>query len=192
MQACSNRMEILMMDVHGELDPGDRVDWEHHLETCQGCRRERDRMLNTIREMKEAMKVPELPPERAEALISALRREVGGASKGHWWRKTFFGERVGMIPALATACILFVILGFYGYRMLMVPTELQFVRDHSGVGQSMQQDFDVIANLELLRSMDAIEKLVTIVDDKKGRGPADEKRQDTHGMIGNEYEESYA
>ena len=84
MQACSDRMEVLMMDVHGELDPGDRVGWESHLKTCQGCRRERDRILRTIREMKEAMKAPELPPDTAEALISSVRREVGEAVRRVW------------------------------------------------------------------------------------------------------------
>lgn len=188
MQACRNQNETLMLDVLGELnDPRLRRDWEDHLKACNGCLRERARLLVLLGKVKRAGMPPELSAEQADAMAKTvgwrLRNERIAAR-----RET--GRRLRLVPALAAACaIVVVVLG--GYRL----------QQHLGGGGSetemtaelmLPEDLEIIKNLELLKDMDTIEKLMHVVDIPENGTGTEQDAPETQGMHPDENGKRYA
>ena len=179
MQACRDQNETLMLDVLGELnDPRQRRDWEGHLEACGGCRRERARLLALLGRVKRAGMAPELSAEQADAMAKTvgwrLRNERIAARREN-------GRRLRLVPALAAACaIVVVVLG--GYRL----------QQHlGGAGSETEmtaelmppEDLEIIKNLDLLRDMDTIEKLLHVVDVPDNGTGTEPDAPETQGMM---------
>lgn len=189
MQACRDQNEVLMLDALGELnDPRMRRDWESHLTACEGCRRERARMLDLLSKVKHAGMPPELSDRQADAMAQAIGWKLRNE------RIKPFREsprRFRFIPVLATACaIIVVVLG--GYRLQ------QYL---SGSGSEMEmsadlmlpEDLEIIKNFDLLKDMDTIEKLMHVVD-IPDNGPETEEGapEETQGMHRDEIGKQYA
>jgi hypothetical protein len=148
-----------MMDVLGELnDPRLRGPWEEHLKQCIGCRRERDRMLSLISDMRQAGMPPELTPAQAQAMADKVGWRLRNERLD---RPDKFGRRFRLVPALAAVCALFVVV-VSGYWLADRLLDREGGDDISA--ELNVQDLEVINHLDLLKNMDTIEKLIHVVD----------------------------
>jgi hypothetical protein len=187
-KACRNQNETLMLDVLGELnDPRLRSEWEQHLKACGGCRIEAARMRQLIGKVRESGMPPELTPVQRDAMAGAvgwrLRNERLARPKKAGWR-------LRLVPALAAACALFVVVAV-GYRLKDV-----YLGPDRGAEMSAElqaQDLDIIKHLDLLKDMDTIEKLIHVVDvdiPSNGQAP-DQNAPETQGMHRNDIGKAY-
>lgn len=176
--ACRNQNETLMLDVFGELhDPDVRHMWEDHLRACDGCRRERARMLQLLGKVREAGVPPELPAERADSMAAAVGWRLRNDRLAQSGKTS--GRRIRLFPALAAACA-FMVMVAVGYRL---QDRLFGPAGGGDISAELQeQDFEVVKHLDLLKDMDTIEKLIHVVDiDSDGQGP-DQTSPETQGM----------
>jgi anti-sigma factor RsiW len=70
--SCQELVELVTEYVEGELPPDDRLRFEQHLETCDGCRQYLGQMRTTI-ELAGELKPADLMPEAEQALLAAFR-----------------------------------------------------------------------------------------------------------------------
>jgi predicted anti-sigma-YlaC factor YlaD len=165
MNTCADRRETLLLDVYGELPGTERPAWEAHLETCAGCRAERQELVRLLEVARESMVAPALPPEKAERLRHSITRGwMAEQPATRWWHGLLVGARLRPVPALAAVCLLVVVLGWFGLRGFQV-------RSLNGlVGEAPERiivsDVEIIENLDLLEDMDDIEQVVRVVDDR--------------------------
>lgn len=177
--ACRNQNETLMLDVLGELhDSNERRMWEDHLRVCDGCRRERGRMLQLLGKVREAGMPPELPATRADTMAAAVGWRLRNERLA---RPEKTGRRIRLLPALAAGCALLVVVAV-GYRLQDHFFDPEGAGDLSAELQT--QDLEIIKHLDLLKDMDTIEKLIHVVDlpdDGQGTDPAAPETQGMHG-----------
>jgi anti-sigma factor RsiW len=164
MKACADRDETLLLDVYGELPPGDRPAWERHLEACSACRGERQRLVQVLKATREAMPAPAILPEETKALQQSLTRGWLGDRSRPWWHGLFFGIPLRPLPALATACLVLVVMGWFTLQWIQTRSWTRTVQEPQE--QIMVSDLDVLENLDLLEEMDDIEKVVQVVDQR--------------------------
>jgi hypothetical protein len=160
MQACRNHHETLMLDVLDELtDPRVRRDWEGHLASCSGCRTEKTRLLNLLGRVRASGSPPELSEAEAQRMTAAVSRKI----RNRPGRVSGSGRSFRLLPALAAACVLFItVMAGYWWQEAFFGAER--IADLSSEPQLEPPDLDVVKNLDLLRDMDTIEKLIQIVD----------------------------
>jgi hypothetical protein len=170
MQACRNHNETLMLDVTDELtDPRVRRDWEGHLASCAGCRTEKARMLQLLKQVRASGSPPELSEAEAQRMAGAVSREIRNRSG----RMSGSGWSFRLVPALAAACVL-IITVMAGYWVQHSFFGAGRVGNLASEPQLDPPDLDVVKHLDLLRDMDTIEKLIQIVDiPDNGQAPGD-------------------
>ncbi len=176
MQACQGHQHTLWLDVYGELTPQQGRDWENHLKTCAPCRAERQRMRDLVSEMKQAAQPLQMTASETESLISRIVRKQ---SRRRWWFPNTDRPIERWIPGFATATVLLVALGILAYRWLLPSNGVQPLVLDPVQNQMIARDFEVIQNLDMLKDMDALQKLIKIVDNNQ-KTPLD---PDTQGMI---------
>jgi anti-sigma factor RsiW len=164
MKACADREEVLLLDVHGELSPGDRPAWERHLEICNACRGERQRLVQVLNGAREAMPVPPILPEETKALQQSLTRGWMGDRSRPWWHGLFLGIPLRPLPVLATACLVLVAMGWFALQWVQSRSLTRSVPEPHE--QIMVSNLEVLENLDLLEEMDDIEKVVQVVDQR--------------------------
>jgi anti-sigma factor RsiW len=164
MKACADREETLFLDVYGELSPGDRPAWERHLKTCSACRGERQRLVQVLKAAGEAMPAPAILPEETNALQQSLIRSWMGERSRPWWHGLFLGIPLRPLPALATACLVLVAMGWFALQWVQTRSLTRTVPEPQE--QIMVSNLEVLENLDLLEEMDDIEKVVRIVDQR--------------------------
>ena len=166
MKACPNHQETLWLDVYGELDPMKRSVWERHLETCTGCREERQRLLGLLDLVRDEMGEPLLSPKKASALSWSIKRGLKERlATARWW-KGLLGMPNRLIPAVAAVSLIIVALGWFAINKVQSPTLLQNLSGLKSEEQMVVKDLEVIDNLELLEEMDTLRKLVQVVDNR--------------------------
>jgi hypothetical protein len=188
MQACRHLNEVLMLDVLGELnDPQTRRDWEEHLKACDGCRLERSRTLGLLGQVKRAATPPELPARQADAMAQAigwrLRNERLAPAPET-------GRRFRLAPVLATAgAIIVLVVGGY-----VLQQRLSERGNEMGMTADLMppQDLEIIKNLDLLKDMDTIEKLMHVVDIPDNGPGTEQETPETQGLHQDENENRYA
>ncbi len=166
MKPCPDREEALWLDVYGALAPEERRALERHLETCEPCRQERQRLLRFLQLFREAMPPPALSPEKARALHSSIMRTMEEERAKTWWRKRILGVPIKPIPALVAASLLVAALGWFGLTKFQVPSPVQPVSSIKTEEQMIVKNLEIIENLELLEEMDALRKLVQVLDQR--------------------------
>ena len=166
MKPCQDHQETLLLDVYGELAPKERSAWERHLEVCEGCRQERERLLHLVHRLKETMPSPRVSPERASALADSIKRNLRGERKKRWWEKELWGLQNRLIPALAAVCLLIVAFGWFSLREYRPSLPFWEISNPNSEEQRIATDLELIKNLELLEEMDVIQKLVHVVNDR--------------------------
>ncbi len=164
MNTCADRRETLLLDVYGELPSSERQAWERHLDTCAGCRAERQELMRLLEVTRESVAAPALSPEEARKLRDSIRGSWMAGRPTRWWQGLLVGARLRPVPALVTVCLLLLVLGWFGLRGFQV-------RSPDGVvGETperiMVSDVEVVENLDLLEDMDDIEQVVRVVDDR--------------------------
>jgi anti-sigma factor RsiW len=162
MNVCADRRETLLLDVHGELPTSEREAWQTHLDACPGCCQERRELLRVIEDAREAMPLPILAPEQANALRELVRRNWRAERAPVRWQRFFFGLSPRPGPALAAAGLVLALLGWFGFHELQ--TAYHTRRAPEAPAQIMVSDADVIENLDFLEQMDDIERVVQVVD----------------------------
>ncbi len=166
MKSCPDYQETLWLDVYGELAADARPAWEKHLESCNTCRLEKQRLLKLLDLTKELMPSAALSPEASRALQQSITRTIRKDAEKEWWRKRFFGITARPIPALVAASLLLVVLGWFGLRQLQSPSSVRPGSDLGLKEEMIAKDMEIIENLELLEQMDVLEKVVHLVDDR--------------------------
>jgi hypothetical protein len=167
----------LLLEIHGELDDRARPELEAHLRECRGCRNERERLSAFLQEIREAAEPPELSARETRAMVAAVRKRWKDRPVG-WFERLRRGGRLRFIP-IAAAASAALIVGFLAHRTFTLQGGFG---DSVGQQQVTQQDLEVIRHLDLLKDLDAIQKLVRVVDENGKAGPADDSGTDTHGM----------
>ena len=166
MKACPNHQETLWLDVHGELDPIKRSVWERHLETCTGCREERQRLLGLLDLVRDEMGLPQLSSKKASALSWSIKRGLREQRETTRWWKALLGMPNRLIPALAAVSLVIVALGWFAINKVQRPSSFQNLSDLKLEEQMIVKDLEVIDNLDFLEEMDTLRKLVQVVDNR--------------------------
>ena len=166
MKPCQDFQETLLLDVYGELAPPVRKAWEGHLEVCEGCRAERERLHQFLRQLKEALPSPSLSPEKARALADSILQELEKEGEKKWWKERFWRFPNRLVPAIAAVCLVIVVFGWLSIREAKIPPLFRAGTKLSSEQQMIARDLEVIRNLELLEEMEVLEKLVRVVDER--------------------------
>ena len=191
MNTCHDQKTNLLLDVYGELDEEARAGLNHHLETCDDCRQERQQILSMLRKVKTTMDPPELSAAEARILTDNIKLKLKNGHKIKQWWQDSISQPMRFIPALAATCILIFIVGIIGYSKLKDGTEFN-VSTIIQAEQLTEKDLEIIRNLDLLKEMDAIQKLVRVVDNNHNIQPSEENNHETRGMRQNIYGKRYA
>jgi anti-sigma factor RsiW len=178
-KACRNYSETLVLDVLGELNDSRMCsEWERHLKACGACRIERARTLQLLGRVREAGMPPELSAAQMDAMAGAVGWRLRNERRA---RPQETGWRLRLVPALAAACALLVVVAF-GYRF-----KDRWAGPEGGgeiTAELPAEDLDIIKHLDLLKDMDTIEKLIHVVDidlPPNGQAP-DPPAPETQGM----------
>jgi len=158
--------EILWLDVYGELPSGERSAWQNHLEVCEGCRQERERMRRLIHRMRETMHSPELSQREQTTLTSAIKRQLKEDRGRGRWLAGLMRRPVRLIPAMAAACLLIVAFGWFGLKEFKTSFQGPDTARRPSEQQMIAKNIDILNNLELFEEMDTIRKLVQLGDEK--------------------------
>ena len=166
MKPCKDMEEILWLDVYGELPSGELSAWQNHLEVCEGCRQERERMRRLIHRMRETMHSPELSQREQTTLTSAVKRQLK-EDRGRGRRLAGLMRRpVSLIPAMAAACLLIAAFGWFGFKEFKTSFQGPDTAGRPSEQQMIAKNIDILKNLELFEEMDTIRKLVQLGDEK--------------------------
>jgi hypothetical protein len=161
-KVCADRRETLLLDIHGELPTSEQPAWQIHLDTCPGCRQERQELVWVLESARKAMPLPKLAPERANALRESVMMGWTAKQARVRWQGLFFGMSLRPVPALVAAAFLLVVLGWFGLQGLRSTSHT--LRGPEAPKQVMVSDAEVIENLDLLEHIDDIERIVQVVD----------------------------
>lgn len=164
MKPCQDRKEMLMLDVFGELEPDERSALEAHIEQCEGCRQERDKLILFLEGMKGVIAAPDLSTENSRALALSLKKKLGEEKEKGWNGKRLFTMPKGLIYAVSAACLLIVVMGWFTMREIKITSPSSTVSNVHQEVPLILKDLDIIKNLELLEEMETIEKLVQRVE----------------------------
>lgn len=177
MKPCPAFKETLLLDIYGELDHDHLSDWERHLESCEACRREKDRLLSMLHTVKAGLPTPSLSFAAAEKISgSVMRKLVEGRTDARWWQ--LFAGPHRLIPALATTCLVIAVSTWFFLREFQPSHPFFQNAAHITANEQMPiDDLEVIKNMDLLKEMDTIEKLVTFVEEPEYGSLNDYERQ---------------
>ena len=164
MTACSDRETTLYLDIYGELPPRQATEWHRHLDTCRGCREERQRLTRLVGKVESEFSAPALTDDSARDMRSAIIDRLHPRIRLPWWRQLFSGGPRRLVPALATAAILVAVLGWFGITRMNPATSGPSLSRITTEEQMILENYELIENLELLEEMEALEKLVELVD----------------------------
>jgi anti-sigma factor RsiW len=161
-KVCADWTEKLLLDIHGELPASEQPAWQGHLETCPGCREERQELMGLLKVVREAMPSPGVSPECASALRESVTMDWRGKRAFGRWRGLIFGLSLRPVPALVAAGLLLAALGWFGLHELRGTSHT--VRGPEASQQVRISDVEVIENLDLLQHLDDVERIVRVVD----------------------------
>ena len=160
MHPCDHRIENLTLYVYGELDPVAGHEVENHLDTCEGCRQEHERLSAILTKVREASVSPQLSPLEARAMAGGISRTLKAGTRRTWWRQYLEFMPSRLIPAAVMAGALVITVAVVGYLNLnKAPGIAPVALNQNEELMLSDQDLEILDNLELLKEMDAIQKL---------------------------------
>jgi anti-sigma factor RsiW len=164
MKPCTHYQDTLLLDVYGELKPQERPEWEKHLEHCEPCRVERERLLILVRTVKATVSSPHLALKKTEGLPRAIQRAWREGLDQKANRKKWWDVPVRFAPALAAACLVIAAASWFSFKELrqadLTPKGRGVVLEE----HLASEDLEVVKNLDLLEEMENVEKLVDLLD----------------------------
>lgn len=164
MRTCQDFSETLMLDIYGELSPENRPPWEKHLEICEDCRQERQRIIKLIRLIRKEMRATELSEGDEASLLRSISNHLRSRSSLPWFKRRIWGLPLSPLPALAAAVLLVLGLGFLALQEPNRTLVTQTVVKPGSEEQMMVQQLEILENLDFLKEMETITKLVKVVD----------------------------
>jgi hypothetical protein len=192
MNGCPEYKEILSLDIHGELDAASRARWESHLRTCAACNEERLQLTRLVERVKEAMSPPPLVREETNRLLKAVRSGVnrGEERRSHVWQWFSRPWKVG--PALATACVFAAMVSIWSLGTFDSLFTGEKRSETDSLKKVRQEDAEIIRNLDFLRQMDSVEKLVNTLDESEEDPSLPDGNSKHQGLIGHEKRVHYS
>ena len=164
MQTCEHLKENLTLYVYGELDPVTGREVANHLENCEGCRQEHERLSTILVKVKEASVSPQLSPLEARAMATEISRTLKVGRRRTWWRQYLEFMPSRLIPAAVMAGALIITVAVVGYLNLnKTPGIAPVSLNQNEELMLSDKDLEILDNLELLKEMDAIQKLSQVV-----------------------------
>ncbi len=164
MKPCSDYQEMLFLDVDGELNPLERHAWENHLSTCEHCRKEKEQLLRLLQTIKTALPTPTLSPDKVAEHVRSIQWKLREEANLPWWRKARFRLPQRLVPALTTVCLLLIIMGWFGLKEFREFGILSTSPQTTFEEQINRNDLEVVKNLDFLKEMEDVEKLVKHLD----------------------------
>ena len=182
MKACHLHKETIMLNIYGELGAEARRRLENHLATCQACRREHRNLENMIANLKSTLQPAQLSSDEVATLAATVNSRLQKERNKKWWRPNLaaYGP-AQLIPALAAACIIIVVSAVWIYSSFSNISDFQPTASIQEE-QLMVNDLQIIENLDLLKEMEAIQKLIKAVDKQPNDLPSGNINRDTQGM----------
>jgi hypothetical protein len=172
MNPCIKYQETLWLDLYGELAEGERPAWEKHLETCPGCREEKDALFRVLHKAKDTLIVPLPSPTPLAQVMAAGDRKAERKAESAWWANLLAGVPARPLPALATVLVLVVAVSWFGVtRWESHPVSSPSANLVAGKPLT-PEEFAVIKNLRILKEMETIEKLVQVLDKPQTMEPS--------------------
>jgi anti-sigma factor RsiW len=168
MRSCTAFSEALLLDVHGELPHKDRPIWEDHLKTCPGCREEQQRLIAMLERVRETLQAPELSEGDERALQGVISNKLKRYSEDSWFKRWAASLSLPPLPALAAVSLVMLGVGWFLLKGSQGPQMNQSMAQLGTEEQEIVQQYDLLANLDLLKEMETIEKLVQVVDERNG------------------------
>jgi hypothetical protein len=183
MSACLNKEKILLLDVHGGLDPQERAAWEKHLQTCDGCLDEKKRTLQLLENIKQTIEMPVFDSKTDDIFTRKLMnklhtRKITNKKRVKWpsiWLRPF--------PALAGACIIILVIGIYSLKMLHTTSGNHYQADSNLAEMISTEELEIITNLDMLNDMDSIRKIVELVDYSESNKSRNNSTPNIQGVI---------
>ena len=172
MKPCSDYQEMLLLDVYGELNPAERRVWENHLSTCEHCRKEKEQLLRLLQTIKTALPAPTLSPDKIAEHVRSIQWKLREEANLPWWRKVRFHLPQRLIPALTTACLLLIIVSWFGLKEFRKFGILSTSPQTTSEEQINRNDLEVVKNLDFLKEMEDVEKLVKHLDETDSQSPS--------------------
>ena len=168
MKNCRHWQETLWLEVYGELEPEEQIEWENHLATCNGCLHERKRLIHLFENIKEAMPEPSLSRETSRALQTAVTEKLREKQRRSWWRNPFLAGYIKPLHVAAVCGMLVVAFGWFGVKGIRHSQTVELASDLGTEEKMIVKHIDLLENLDLLEEMETLEKL----DQVMGRGNA--------------------
>ncbi|WAC06250.1 MAG: hypothetical protein OS130_08205 [Thermodesulfobacteriota bacterium] len=181
MKPCSDYQETLLLDVYGELNLVERRVWENHLSTCEHCRKEKEQLLRLLKTIKNALPTPTLSPDKIAEHVRVIQRKLKEEANLPWWRKARFHLPQRLIPALTTACVLLIIISWFGLKEFKKFDMLSTSPQTTSEEQINRDDLEVVKNLEFLKEMEDVEKLVKHLDETDSQSPSTQTENNNNG-----------
>ncbi|MGQ9483633.1 MAG: anti-sigma factor family protein [Desulfosoma sp.] len=194
MRGCKNFEETLILDVFDELPEEQCSRWSAHAAQCDACTTERRRLKQLMQRVKAAG-TPEPMPE-SEALRMRARVRWALNNDG----RTFASFKAPSLwhsfafkPAWATGLILSAVVMVGGLTWIGLPSRMADTDTASGPTVVADQDQEVMENLEFLKELDTVRKLVTVIDQQDQEVPSAEILDNAPAPVSSQLEkEAYA
>ena len=172
MESCSDYQEILWLDVYRELNSAERQAWDTHLSSCESCQKEKAQLLKLLETVKAAMPLPTLSPDKIAEHVRSIQWKLKEEANLPWWRKMRFRLPQRLIPALTTACLLLIIMSWFGLKEFRKFGLLSTSSQTTSEEQINRNDLEVVKNLDFLKEMEDVEKLVKHLDKTNSQSPS--------------------
>lgn len=180
MKTCSDYHEMLLLDIYGELNPAEHRAWEDHLSTCDHCRKDKEQLVQLLQTIKVALPTPILSPDKIADHVQSIKGRLREEANFSWWKKVRFRLPQRLVPALTTACLLLIIMSWFGLKEFrkfgLLPTSPQTTSEE----HINRNDLEVVKNLEFLKDMEDIEKLVKHLDKTDFQSPSIQPENNIH------------
>ena len=136
--------------------------------------------------------VPELSTREVKSLVADITRKLNIKQKPPWWRQYLDFRSRRLLPVVATACILIITVAIIGYVNLNETNGIAPVSLNQNEELMLSdKDLEILDNLELLKEMDAIQKLSRVVDPNGQTDSQREIESDTRGMRQDAYRQFF-
>jgi len=180
MKQCSDYQEMLLLDVYGELNPLERHAWANHLGTCEHCRKEKEHLVRLLQTIKTALPTPTLSPDKIAEHVRSIQGKLKEEANLPWWRKLGFRLPQRLIPALTTACLLLIIVSWFGLKEFRKLDILSTSHQTISEEQINSKDLEVVENLDFLKEMGDVEKLVKHLDETDSQSPSTKTKNNSN------------
>jgi len=164
MAACVNKEKILLLDVHEGLDPHERSAWEEHLQTCDGCLQEKKLTLHLIENIKQLNELPVFDSKAEDIFTRNLMNKLHDRKKVNKKRIKWPSITFWPFPAMVGACIVILVIGTYSFKMFQTAFDNRYQEDLNLTETISTEELEIINNLDMLKDMDSIKKIVELVD----------------------------